>query len=381
MTKAEKRMYKNMYKERQSGRTSRESARILKKKFGMKLAIEVITKMLTKIAPKNDCRYNYSPEQIRILSRMYRSIENTHKIISYFNRKNKTSLTYHGLTILMCKLGVKKGRRNGRSLCHYTTKQELEIIEEYRKGSTTIKLALKYGFKTPKSISDILKKHGKKARDQAFERANSVPYADFSFAKLDSEFKAYYVGLLLSDGYRTRGFIGLQMADEDVIRFVSRTLGVKYLTIPISRKMTKPMYRVCIYGKERCQQVERFGIVPKKSLIIGSPELNNDEYQYIPYILRGLLDGDGWVRKDGKEFYWATASANFAFWIYNELCNLGMQKLNINFVPNGSAGIWFIRTGLQNNVGLLKDIIYDKPFGMQRKYNRIYQIQDDVQRL
>lgn len=39
----------------------------------------------------------------------------------------------------------------------YTKEQELQIVEEYRQGASADDLALKYGFKTRKSITDKVK--------------------------------------------------------------------------------------------------------------------------------------------------------------------------------------------------------------------------------
>lgn len=46
---------------------------------------------------------------------------------------------------------------------------------------------------------------------------------------------------------------------------------------------------------------------------------------------------------------------------------------------NEYNGIYLIRSASSENIEILKRYIYDKPFGMQRKYDRLYK--EDVQRL
>ena len=97
--------------------------------------------------------------------------------------------------------------------------------------------------------------------------------------------------------------------------------------------------------------------------------LEENEQKYIPYIIRGMIDGDGWIRKDGKEFYICTASYDMALWIKSTLENkLYMMDVNIHKEP----GVWQIRTSLQHNLEILKLLVYNKPFGMSRKYNKLH---------
>ena len=134
------------------------------------------------------------------------------------------------------------------------------------------------------------------------------------------------------------------------------------------------MYRLTMYGKERIEQLERLGIIPKKSLILEGPSFDKIDDKMLPYVIRGIIDGDGWVRKDGREFFICSASQKFIEWCREALERVGIQKMNLRFTPNDFHGVYTIRSAAKQNINILKNVIYDVPFGMTRKFNRIHKI-------
>ncbi len=248
----------------------------------------------------------------------------------------------------------------------------------------------KYNFKTRKSITDKVKKYGYTPRNATESKMLNKKYADFSMEIIDNEFKAYLLGLLLSDGYVIKGYnrnkitrnyyVGLSMADLDVIEFISIFLDKKYNII--NRGIPKKViYRIVIHGEKFFNEVARYGVVERKSKTLNKIILNDNEYKYLPYIIRGIIDGDGWIREDGKEFYICSASKPFIEWLKDTLENkLYMVDLNINYNYNRFkygdtvkyGDIWYLRSSFEKNINILKTLVYDKPFGMQRKYNRLY---------
>lgn len=251
--------------------------------------------------------------------------------------------------------------------------QELQLVEEYKNGTPVIELMNKYGFKTKKSITDKVKKYYPDEYEMivASARDNRRGYT-YSLEKITSPFDAYLIGLLLTDGYvlSDRDGLGLDLTDEDCIQFVAQTIGTKYKTY--SDNVHKTKYRVLITVPGITEQVKRFGIVKNKSLIIPAPQLFKEEEQYIPYIIRGIIDGDGSVAKTsygGAQFYIVTMSEDFANWIYEILTNrFFMEDIHIN---QTEQGIYRIDTANQYNILKLIAIVYNKPFGMNRKYKSL----------
>ena len=77
------------------------------------------------------------------------------------------------------------------------------------------------------------------------------------------------------------------------------------------------MYRLLLSDKELITNVRRFGIIEHKTDIIPTPSLLPEEEKYIPYIIRGIIDGDGNfdVRNNTIGMRIVTKSKAFAEWI------------------------------------------------------------------
>ena len=249
--------------------------------------------------------------------------------------------------------------------------QEIQLVEEYKQGTPVIELMNKYGYKTKKSIMDKVKKYYPENYEEIIKEAqdNRRGYA-YSLEKLTSPFDAYLVGLLLTDGYvlSDRDGLGLDMTDEDAISFVAKTIGTNYKSY--NDEIHKTRHRVLITIPGISKQVKRFGIIPNKSNILPTPKLLNEEKQFLPYIIRGIIDGDGCVSKTSygsAQFYICTMSKDFAIWIAEVLKNnFFMDDIAIRISENG---LYRIETANQYNILKLIAIVYNKPFGMNRKYN------------
>lgn len=251
--------------------------------------------------------------------------------------------------------------------------QELQLVEEYRKGTPVVELMAKYGYKTKKSITDKVKKYYPDEYENIVKEAQSGRRGyTYSLSELTSPFDAYLVGLLLTDGYvlSDRDGLGLDMTDEDVIAFVANTIGTKYTSYDIENKKTH--YRVLITIPGISAEAERFGIVPRKSNIVPGPQLMEKERKFLPYIVRGIIDGDGSVAKTsygGSQFFIVTKSEAFANWIKKVLENdFFMDDISIRI---SNEGLYRIETANQYNILKLIALVYNKPFGMNRKYNNL----------
>ena len=102
--------------------------------------------------------------------------------------------------------------------------QEKQLVQDYMSGVSVKDLMKKYNFATKKSITDKVKKYYgenyKKIIQIAKENRKSYSYA---FNGIKTEFDAYFLGLLLTDGYITtrKSDVGLDLTDKDCIDFIS----------------------------------------------------------------------------------------------------------------------------------------------------------------
>jgi hypothetical protein len=261
----------------------------------------------------------------------------------------------------------------------FDEKTELEICKKYLDGKTTTALASEYGFKGRKSISDILKRHNIPRRNRQEEQRKNTTYANFSFEIIDSKEKAYFLGLLMTDGYIINNekihsyIVGISLTDIDAIKLISEITNAPIYTVPIRDKMTMNAYRVNLYGKRYVEQLNRFGIHTRKTYDLSNINLTDEEKSFLPYIIRGIIDGDGWIRNDGKEFFISSASESFVKYLTKEMIDLGFD-VSYKFCKNDYNGYFLIRSAKKNNIKLLKELIYDVPFGMQAKYNKLHNL-------
>lgn len=252
-----------------------------------------------------------------------------------------------------------------------SNEQELQLVQEYIDGAPVNVLMERYGFKTKKSITDKLKKHYpdnyKKLIEQA--RANRKGY-NYKLEKIENEFDAYFIGLMMTDGYIIGDKVGIDLVDEDCINFLSKSIGKDYNIYPQKDKQTK--FRLILTDKELVNNLKRFGITERKSYTLSAPILNKEEEKFIPYILRGIIDGDGSVSPTsygGAQFFIVTMSEEFKNWLVDILENkIYMTDIHTRQNENG---LWRIESSNQYNILKLIALVYNKPFGMMRKYNKL----------
>lgn len=257
--------------------------------------------------------------------------------------------------------------------------QELQLVDEYLAGASVKSLMAKYNFASKKSITDKVKKYYPDTYTQIINSAkeNRKGYL-YSLEKLKSEFDAYFLGLLLTDGYIARDReVGIDLTDEDCIQFLSSTIGKEYKTYPAASggseiQGKKDRHRLILSDSILVNDIARFGVVPNKSNILKGPNLYPDEEKYIPYIIRGIIDGDGCIFETSygsPAFYIVTKSKDFSEWLVETLTNkLFMKDIRVTTNDNG---LYRVETANQDNIIKLIVLCYDKPFGMSRKYKHL----------
>lgn len=254
--------------------------------------------------------------------------------------------------------------------------QELQLVKEYKQGASVKSLMKKYGFATKKSIIDKIKKYYPESYSSIIEQARAERKGyEYSLEKLSSDFDAYFLGLLLTDGYIARDReIGIDLTDEDCIQFLSKTINRDYKTYEpasgnIDTEGKKKRHRLILSDVKLISDIARFGVVPNKSKILTGPKLFPEEEIYIPYIIRGIIDGDGCIFETSygaPAFYIITKSKDFSNWILDTLTNkMYMKDIRVFLDKNN---LYRIETANQDNILKLIIMSYDKPFGMSRKY-------------
>lgn len=254
----------------------------------------------------------------------------------------------------------------------HSIEEEKKMVEEYIKGTPVKVLIEKYGYKTKKSITDKVKKYG--GEGAITEARNNRKTYRIDFDGVTSDFNAYFLGLMLTDGYIIdNNRFGIDLTDEDCICFISKVTGKEYHTYSAdAEKGNKPRHRIVFSNTEVVTILAKYGVVPRKSNILSAVSLTEEELKFLPFLIRGIIDGDGCVYQTSygaPAFYVCSNSKPFLVWLKNIFeTKLFFQDMYLSQAP---AGLWRIDTANQLNILKLISLVYNRPYGMARKYEHI----------
>lgn len=118
-------------------------------------------------------------------------------------------------------------------------------------------------------------------------------FNDDYFESINTEDKAYFLGLLFADGnvYSKTNRVQITLSNKDVyiLKEFSERIGYKgklYLDKVIYSKLILP-------SKKMCADLTKLGCTPRKSLTLEFPTLVPDHLLH--HFIRGCFDGDGHV--------------------------------------------------------------------------------------
>ena len=213
---------------------------------------------------------------------------------------------------------------------HIDKNIESEIIKLYvEKRLSGDRLGKLFGYNET-MIYKILDKNNIKRRD--IQEANRKHNLNFSYFKeIDTQEKAYILGLLYADGCNMKtGFnITLQEQDKDILEKLKCEIGYKSeLSLKIRNEENwSNCFSLTIHSVEIAKDLEKLGCVPNKSLVLKFPAEEQVPRHLWKHFIRGYFDGDGSI------FYSKNWYANFCG--TKEFLN-GVQDLlhtELGFVP------------------------------------------------
>jgi len=187
--------------------------------------------------------------------------------------------------------------------CALTIAQEKRLVAGYKRGTSSLELARLFGLKSHVSVLKILGIYGVPRRTYrenllGTQHARRHQVDQEFFKKIDTEQKAYFLGLLFADGWVRRGEgVGLSSTDRELVEGLKKALQS---THPITEKCEKRMlgaksqYSIFVCCKALADQLESLGCTPAKSKTLRFPTAVPK--RLLHHFIRGLWDGDGCVR-------------------------------------------------------------------------------------
>jgi hypothetical protein len=221
------------------------------------------------------------------------------------------------------------------------------------------------------------------------------------FDSIDTEDKAYFLGLLNADGCNA-GLtvrIALQEQDVDILnKFKYYINSDSPLRVRESHKLIKnnkeytckQQYLLLLNSRYLCNRLSNLGCVPAKSLILKFPKehLSDD---LVKHFIRGYFDGDGSVytfkNKDPKRKigYAIRFAASFSCNIYfaEELVKYIQKELDITFTSyqNKNEHPDSVKISIFSHKTVVRflDWLYqDATVYLNRKFNKYHEIKNTV---
>lgn len=185
-------------------------------------------------------------------------------------------------------------------------KEDLVILNALKNGMSMYEITKKFN-----CYSDRTRRIAKENNinlttwEEMVENRRIVSHNPFTKASEESE---YWLGILASDGcvYKNRIRLGLQESDySHVVKFRDYINPELKITKTVKNKK-HVMFNVAFRSPEIATYLDSIGITQKKSLTI------NYSRKITTSFLRGVVDGDGYIRNNGTELSIATGSIVFA---------------------------------------------------------------------
>lgn len=224
-----------------------------------------------------------------------------------------------------------------------------ELLQElyWDKGMTLEQIGSLYGT-SGKYVSQIMKKRGVKVKSKkelGCKFSHDYSNVNVEFFLSDTPELAYVAGLIATDGHMHSTGSGnrfsLGMTDKDVIEWVAGKIGVSN-KIDIRTSGNIPLYRISFSNhKVREVLVNKFKIIPKKSLTLQFPKLAEHLYSHF---IRGVFDGDGSVGYDKRNILSvsiSSASLDFINGIKGVIDNKIGYDVNILTTKTGKGNPYY----------------------------------------
>ena len=247
-----------------------------------------------------------------------------------------------------------------------------DIIDKYRRGYTTKDLEQDYPA-SERTFAELLK-------DQGILRPSGCPSRTEQslFSKVDNEYTAYTLGLITADGNIDKGYsvaIDLTYGDKKLLEQINSKLLNNTGHIFQYGENTKthrnsPMVRLRFNGKQICNNLAQYGVVPKKSYLLQ--HLQYFEEPLMHHYLRGLFDGDGVVSK-GNQRYLRIGFCNHNRTVVEDYYNYLVSYLGLNRTALFNTGsCWQCSWASKANVKAFYSYIYDNAsIFLERKKEKI----------
>ena len=247
-----------------------------------------------------------------------------------------------------------------------------DIVDKYNSGYTTKDFEQEYPA-SERVFADLLKEQGVLRQSGVPSRTNQS-----LFSSIKDEYDAYVLGLITSDGSIGKDYsvsIDLAHGDRDLLEQINKIFLNDSGHIFQYGENTKshkdnPMVRLRFNGKQICNNLAQYGVVPKKSYLLQHLQLF--EEPLMQHYLRGLFDGDG-VVSQGQQRYLRIGFCSHNRTVVEDYFNYFVSHLGLNRTSLFNTGqCWQCSWAAKDNVQKFYSYIYnDANIYLLRKKEKI----------
>lgn len=191
----------------------------------------------------------------------------------------------------------------------------------------------------------------------------------FYFNIIDSDDKAYFLGFIAADGSLVKSTqsnsialtITLNKKDKVILETLRSYIGCE---TPVKDLSTKDQVRFVIQNKQFTDDLQSYGIEPKKSLNMKSI-IQNIPKPYRKAFLRGYFDGDGSIMKDSKNRYYIQIRGTLEF-LQAYIDEFELNSYSLKQYPYEKIGR--LSTGSKNSVFKFFSMYDNSKVHLKRKH-------------
>lgn len=216
----------------------------------------------------------------------------------------------------------------------------------------------------------------RRKRIKSKERCNALYYVDSHyFDVIDCEHKAYWLGIIVSDGFVNNKEISLCLKKDDIelIKEFKNDLNSEH---PIkTNKDGNPF--ITIVCKQLCDSLRSYGLHNRKSWSLDIDKIiSNVPHEYEHHFIRGLFDGDGSIRYY-KYPYMNKPQFHFGFTGLENVCSYVKDKLGINrkLVHEGNVTYTLVTRDKNKIIDIFNYLYKDATIYLSRKHKVFQEIQ------
>lgn len=239
---------------------------------------------------------------------------------------------------------------------------EEKIIQRYQSGESCQVIADDYKV-TFGAIRDVLEKYNI-ARDNKY---HNLTLNHNYFTTINTYDKAYFLGLLITDGNITLNENGIRIEftkedGENIFPILDKKTGN---TNQLYYREDRNTLRWGLRSKQWKTDLAKYGVVPQKTSTVYLPQIDKN---LMPHLIRGLIEGDGWISAKSPQIGFCGNKQ-----IVTQVRDYLINELNVYPVKilHPEENLWQVAWSSKKDISAIGHYIYDNKQDcfFNRKFN------------